>query len=178
MLIIWDTYLNILPRNESIHGYLKKKSTTINMYINHWYVVAVVASVLERADSREKPSSTLPFQLSWKRAESFVPLASPVDSWSSLLFVRVPPVGTGSEKRPLVRRGSCQQMPAHYKFHVKLKFIVPRLCTKPTAILQQTRRRLSPLSSTCFSNAVLHPSLVIYIQCHYSNYALNSTSTR
>jgi hypothetical protein len=157
---------------------LKKKSTTINLYINHWYVVAVVPSVLEQVDSREKPSSTLPFQLSWKRAENFVLLASPVDSWSSLLFARVPPEGMGSEKRPLVRRGSCQQMPGHYKFHVKLKFIVPRLCTKPTTILQQEHRRLSPLFITWFSNAVLHPSLVIYIQCHYRNCAVNSTSTR
>ena len=114
----------------------------------------------------------LPFQLSWKLAGSCVPLTSPVDSWSSLLFAQAPPGDTGSETHPPIPRGSWQQMSAHYNFHVTLQFIVPSLCKKPTTTLTAAQM-LTPHFITRFPNAVVDPSLVIYTQCPNSNYVVN-----
>lgn len=57
-------------------------------------------------------SSNLPFQLSWKLEGSCVLLISPVDSWSTRVFVQVPPGDAGSETRPPIPQGSWRQTSA------------------------------------------------------------------
>jgi len=55
-------------------------------------------------------------------------------------------------------------MSAHVKVHVKLQFIVPRLCKKTHQYATTGIQTFTPLFITCFPNVVLDPSLVIYME--------------